>query len=213
MGVRMAEFPLSPMFAKMLLESGNFGCSKEIVTIAAMMQIQNIFVVPPNQKKAAVSENRLSKRSMLYIWQKCFVSVTIIPFFFFAISPCRPESTGNLQLRRETTSPCWMCMKHSLRYGMCTNICAAYSSVGDGDYNTLGLRTQQKVRGKSWLRSKPFPLSCSTRRAPSGVRNTSSIIKVCSGLWQYESSSGVSWTSLRCRGLQVKVCMCHVYFL
>uniref|UniRef100_A0A8C7HI65 Probable ATP-dependent RNA helicase DHX35 n=1 Tax=Oncorhynchus kisutch TaxID=8019 RepID=A0A8C7HI65_ONCKI len=45
MGVRMAEFPLSPMFAKMLLESGNFGCSKEIVTIAAMMQIQNIFMV------------------------------------------------------------------------------------------------------------------------------------------------------------------------
>ena len=59
----MAEFPLSPMFAKMLLESGNFGCSKEIVTIAAMMQIQNIFVVPPNQKKAAVSENWLSKRA------------------------------------------------------------------------------------------------------------------------------------------------------
>ena len=55
MGVRMAEFPLSPMFAKMLLESGNFSCSKEIVTIAAMMQIQNIFVVHPNQKKAAVS--------------------------------------------------------------------------------------------------------------------------------------------------------------
>lgn len=54
-GVRMAEFPLSPMFAKMLLESGNFGCSSEIITIAAMMQIQNVFVVPSNQKKAAVS--------------------------------------------------------------------------------------------------------------------------------------------------------------
>lgn len=61
MGLRMAEFPLSPMFAKMLLESGNFGCSKEIVTIGAMMQIQNIFVVPPNQKKAAVSANTFSK--------------------------------------------------------------------------------------------------------------------------------------------------------
>ncbi|KAK0130794.1 putative ATP-dependent RNA helicase DHX35 [Merluccius polli] len=58
MGVRMAEFPLSPMFAKMLLESGNFGCSKEIVTIAAMMQIQNIFVVPSNQKKVAAREHR-----------------------------------------------------------------------------------------------------------------------------------------------------------
>lgn len=62
-GVRMAEFPLSPMFAKMLLESGNFGCSKEIVTMAAMMQIQNIFVVPPNQKKAAVSKNGLPERA------------------------------------------------------------------------------------------------------------------------------------------------------
>lgn len=59
MGMRMAEFPLSPMFAKMLLESGNFGCSKEIVTIAAMMQIQNIFVVPPNQKKVAVSKKNV----------------------------------------------------------------------------------------------------------------------------------------------------------
>uniref|UniRef100_A0A4W4FTD6 Probable ATP-dependent RNA helicase DHX35 n=1 Tax=Electrophorus electricus TaxID=8005 RepID=A0A4W4FTD6_ELEEL len=57
-GVHMAEFPLSPMFAKMLLESGNFGCSKEIVTIAAMMQIQNVFVALPNQKKAAAREHR-----------------------------------------------------------------------------------------------------------------------------------------------------------
>lgn len=71
MGVRMAEFPLSPMFAKMLLESGNFGCSKEIASIAAMMQIQNVFVVPPNQKKVAVSEERVVN------WAgKCSVSVT-----------------------------------------------------------------------------------------------------------------------------------------
>ncbi|XP_062897219.1 probable ATP-dependent RNA helicase DHX35 [Mobula hypostoma] len=58
LGLRMAEFPLNPMFAKMLLESGNFGCSQEILTIAAMMQIQNVFVVPPNQKSAAAREHR-----------------------------------------------------------------------------------------------------------------------------------------------------------
>lgn len=34
---------------------GNFGCSQEILSIAAMMQIQNIFVVPSNQKSQAVS--------------------------------------------------------------------------------------------------------------------------------------------------------------
>uniref|UniRef100_A0A8D2N0M5 RNA helicase n=1 Tax=Zonotrichia albicollis TaxID=44394 RepID=A0A8D2N0M5_ZONAL len=58
LGMRIAEFPLNPMFAKMLLESGNFGCSQEILTIAAMMQIQNIFVIPPNQKIQAARQHR-----------------------------------------------------------------------------------------------------------------------------------------------------------
>uniref|UniRef100_A0A8C5IIY8 RNA helicase n=1 Tax=Junco hyemalis TaxID=40217 RepID=A0A8C5IIY8_JUNHY len=58
LGIRIAEFPLNPMFAKMLLESGNFGCSQEILTIAAMMQIQNIFVIPPNQKIQAARQHR-----------------------------------------------------------------------------------------------------------------------------------------------------------
>uniref|UniRef100_A0A8C9FBL1 DEAH-box helicase 35 n=1 Tax=Pavo cristatus TaxID=9049 RepID=A0A8C9FBL1_PAVCR len=58
LGMRIAEFPLNPMFAKMLLESGNFGCSQEILTIAAMMQIQNIFLIPPNQKSQAARQHR-----------------------------------------------------------------------------------------------------------------------------------------------------------
>ncbi|XP_037666959.1 probable ATP-dependent RNA helicase DHX35 isoform X1 [Choloepus didactylus] len=58
LGMRIAEFPLNPMFAKMLLESGNFGCSQEILSIAAMMQIQNIFVIPPNQKSQAIRGHR-----------------------------------------------------------------------------------------------------------------------------------------------------------
>ncbi|XDA82661.1 hypothetical protein R6Z07F_012573 [Ovis aries] len=58
LGMRIAEFPLNPMFAKMLLESGNFGCSQEILSIAAMMQIQNVFVVPSNQKSQAMRVHR-----------------------------------------------------------------------------------------------------------------------------------------------------------
>ncbi|XP_019065493.1 probable ATP-dependent RNA helicase DHX35 isoform X2 [Fukomys damarensis] len=58
LGMRIAEFPLNPMFAKMLLESGNFGCSQEILSIAAMMQIQNIFVIPSNQKSQAIRMHR-----------------------------------------------------------------------------------------------------------------------------------------------------------
>ncbi|XP_021519432.1 probable ATP-dependent RNA helicase DHX35 [Meriones unguiculatus] len=58
LGMRIAEFPLNPMFAKMLLESGNFGCSQEVLSIAAMMQIQNVFVFPSNQKSLATRVHR-----------------------------------------------------------------------------------------------------------------------------------------------------------
>ncbi len=37
-GVRLAEFPLEPMHARMLLASAEMGCSQEIVTITAMLQ-------------------------------------------------------------------------------------------------------------------------------------------------------------------------------
>ncbi|XP_071957723.1 probable ATP-dependent RNA helicase DHX35 [Antedon mediterranea] len=58
LGVRMAEFPLDPMFAKMLLVSGDFGCSEEILTITAMLQVQNIFFTPRNQKIQAEKMKR-----------------------------------------------------------------------------------------------------------------------------------------------------------
>uniref|UniRef100_A0A8C9QAW3 DEAH-box helicase 35 n=1 Tax=Spermophilus dauricus TaxID=99837 RepID=A0A8C9QAW3_SPEDA len=38
--------------------TGNFGCSQEILSIAAMMQIQNVFVIPSNQKSQAMREHR-----------------------------------------------------------------------------------------------------------------------------------------------------------
>mmetsp|Transcript_52395 Transcript_52395/g.87094 ORF Transcript_52395/g.87094 Transcript_52395/m.87094 type:complete len:700 (+) Transcript_52395:62-2161(+) len=43
LGERMAEMPLSPMLAEMLLKSADIGCSKEILTIAAMLSVQGIF--------------------------------------------------------------------------------------------------------------------------------------------------------------------------
>ncbi|MBW0501432.1 hypothetical protein O181_041147 [Austropuccinia psidii MF-1] len=45
LGLKMAEMPVDPMMAKILLESEKFGCSEEIVTIAAMTSVQNAFVI------------------------------------------------------------------------------------------------------------------------------------------------------------------------
>jgi len=58
-GNYMAECPLDPMLAKMLLSSGEFKCSEEIVTIAAMLSVQAIFV--PKDFKSSAFEKTLTK--------------------------------------------------------------------------------------------------------------------------------------------------------
>eukprot|EP00055_Hartaetosiga_balthica_P013816 m.72619 g.72619 ORF g.72619 m.72619 type:complete len:696 (-) comp8390_c0_seq2:133-2220(-) len=53
LGLQMAEFPLPPIQAKMLLASGFMGCSEEMAIIIAMLQVQHIFVTPRRHKKDA----------------------------------------------------------------------------------------------------------------------------------------------------------------
>ncbi|XP_066598205.1 probable ATP-dependent RNA helicase DHX35 isoform X2 [Prorops nasuta] len=52
LGVTMAELPLEPVFAKMLISSGEMGCSEEITTILAMLQVQNVFIRPAGGQAA-----------------------------------------------------------------------------------------------------------------------------------------------------------------
>ncbi|KAF9900101.1 hypothetical protein BX616_002690 [Lobosporangium transversale] len=46
LGMRLAEFPLDPLLGKILLDSEKFGCGQEMLTIAAMVSVQNVFVNP-----------------------------------------------------------------------------------------------------------------------------------------------------------------------
>ncbi|KAF7491869.1 putative ATP-dependent RNA helicase DHX35 [Sarcoptes scabiei] len=50
LGLQLAEFPLNIAFSKMLLSSGDFGCSEEILSIVSMLQVQNIFTMPRGQR-------------------------------------------------------------------------------------------------------------------------------------------------------------------
>jgi HrpA-like RNA helicase len=49
----MAEFPLDPQLAKMLIASPKFKCSNEILSITAMLSVPNVFVRPKEAQKAA----------------------------------------------------------------------------------------------------------------------------------------------------------------
>ncbi|KAJ1560579.1 ATPdependent RNA helicase, partial [Cladochytrium tenue] len=57
-GLQLAEFPLDPPMAAMLLNSGQFKCSEEALTIVAMLTVQNVFFQPSGARKAADEEKR-----------------------------------------------------------------------------------------------------------------------------------------------------------
>ncbi|VDP08434.1 unnamed protein product, partial [Soboliphyme baturini] len=50
LGRRMAEFPIDPMMAKMLMASEKFHCSEEVLTIAAMLSVNSAIFYRPKDK-------------------------------------------------------------------------------------------------------------------------------------------------------------------
>lgn len=59
LGRKMAEFLLEPQLSKMLLTSVDLGCSDEIITIVAMLTVQNVFYRPKD--KQGIADQKRSK--------------------------------------------------------------------------------------------------------------------------------------------------------
>lgn len=59
LGRRMAEFPLDPQLAKLLLTSVDLKCSDEIITIISMLSVQNVFYRP--REKAQLADTKRTK--------------------------------------------------------------------------------------------------------------------------------------------------------
>ena len=59
LGRKMAEFPLEPALSKMLILSVDLGCSEEILTIVAMLSVQNVFYRP--KEKQGLADQKKAK--------------------------------------------------------------------------------------------------------------------------------------------------------
>ncbi|CDJ53433.1 hypothetical protein EBH_0007440 [Eimeria brunetti] len=53
LGRKMAEFPMEPQLSKMLLTSVDLKCSDEVITIVAMLSVQNVFYRPKDRQALA----------------------------------------------------------------------------------------------------------------------------------------------------------------
>lgn len=59
LGRKMAEFPLEPTFSKMLLTAVDLSCVDEVITIIAMLSVQNVFYRP--RDKQALADQKKAK--------------------------------------------------------------------------------------------------------------------------------------------------------
>ncbi|TYZ68213.1 hypothetical protein PybrP1_010010 [[Pythium] brassicae (nom. inval.)] len=60
LGRRMAEFPLDPMMAKALVASEKFGCAEEVMTVCAMLSVNNAIFYRPKDKAVHADNARLN---------------------------------------------------------------------------------------------------------------------------------------------------------
>lgn len=74
LGRKMADFPMEPQMAKMLIASVDLGCSEEILSIVAMLSGQNIFYRPKEKqaqadaKKAKFFQPEGDHLTLLTVW-------------------------------------------------------------------------------------------------------------------------------------------------
>ncbi|EFA80274.1 DEAD/DEAH box helicase [Heterostelium album PN500] len=58
-GEIMAEFPLDPQLSKILVSSARYNCSNEVLTIAAMLSVPNVFHRPKDNRRDADQTKKL----------------------------------------------------------------------------------------------------------------------------------------------------------
>ena len=52
-GRKMSEFPMEPSMAKTLIESVEYGCSAEMLTIASMLSVPSVYYRPKERMEEA----------------------------------------------------------------------------------------------------------------------------------------------------------------
>ncbi|XP_071538136.1 ATP-dependent RNA helicase DHX33 isoform X2 [Panulirus ornatus] len=57
-GKKMAQFPLDPRYAKVILDGPEYGCTDEVLTIVAVLSSESIYVNPSGKKDAAANVRR-----------------------------------------------------------------------------------------------------------------------------------------------------------
>ncbi|XP_038217051.1 probable ATP-dependent RNA helicase DHX35 [Zerene cesonia] len=135
-GHRMAELPLRPMFAKMLCQSGEFGCVDEILSIVSMLQMDSVFVKQYTGKACAAA--RVSRRNNFEVAEG-----DIIMYLNIYDSYSRVKGAHNDEKSAKKACKDW-CHRMYINYRVMEKACEIRSSL------------EKLVKGKFNIENKTF---------------------------------------------------------
>ncbi|KAI9316800.1 P-loop containing nucleoside triphosphate hydrolase protein [Dichotomocladium elegans] len=58
LGRKMSQFPLDPVFSKVLIKSAEYGCTMEVIAIISMLSVDTIFFTPSDKREQAAEARR-----------------------------------------------------------------------------------------------------------------------------------------------------------
>ncbi|KAG0169604.1 putative ATP-dependent RNA helicase dhr2 [Apophysomyces sp. BC1015] len=58
LGQKMAEFPLDPSYSKVLIQSGEHGCTLEAIAIVSLLSVDSVFFTPSDKREQAAEARR-----------------------------------------------------------------------------------------------------------------------------------------------------------
>lgn len=118
LGRKMAEFPLEPQLSKILIASVDLGCAEEILTVVAMLSVEQIFYRPKEKqaqadmKKAKFFQPEGDHLTLLTVYQSWKHNKYSNPWYSLLIFPSPSSHPRLAQLSTLTLSPPRACMIH-----------------------------------------------------------------------------------------------------
>ena len=70
LGKRMANFPLDPIYSRILIESEAFGVVNEVASIIALLSVDQVFYCPRDKREEAFE----AKRKFISFDGNCFIN-------------------------------------------------------------------------------------------------------------------------------------------
>ncbi|KAJ8707921.1 hypothetical protein PYW08_010287 [Mythimna loreyi] len=202
-GEVVAELPLKPMCAAMLCNSGEWGCIDEALSIAAMLQVDNVFLKPSGGQESANA--KISRRNNFEVAEGDIIMYLNIMDAYLKLKSSQDEKRNAKACKQ------W-CQKYYINYKVMEKACEVRDSLEklikrkfkmeDAVFDGVDLGPGKTERIMKCVLSGYFPQAAYLTASSSyrGVRGASLHISPDSCLFRVQQPKWVMFASVQSTG-------------